>query len=683
MVLQLSLKLPNIILCFAIYCCHVHIQLTDGARSFTIDYDNDHFLMDGKPFRYISGSMHYFRVPQEHWQDRFKKMKAAGLNAVQTYIDWSQHEPELGQYNFNGTLDVVSFIKLAESNDLYVILRAGPYICAEREMGGLPYWLLRENPNITLRTSDPTYLGYVDRWMDRLLTKIKPLLYVNNGPIIAVQVENEYGSYYACDWDYMNHLRDLFRSYLGPEVVLFTTDGNADYFLKCGKVQGLYATVDFGPGSDVNQSFHAQRNHEPRGPLVNSEYYTGRLGHWGHPPPNMNLTEVITTLEEMLDMNASVNMYMFHGGTSFGFTNGANIDDTYVADTTSYDFDGPLSESGVVTKQFMRIRQCLKKYTTGPLPPIPAPTPAFAYGKVTMKPVGSLFELHPLIAHSPPIVADDPLTFEEMGQAYGFVLYETILPKTFNDPSALSVSEIRDRGYVFLDQTFVGILSRTGGLNSLPITTVKNQRLSILVENQGRVNYGKDLKDFKGLISTPKIGATFLKGWTMISLPFNNSKLLEKVATLMRSNYYSKMQSYNSQKRPVANNQGLPAIYSGDFTLPKNQTEAQDTFLITPGWGKGVAFLNGFNLGRYWPAMGPQVTLYVPKGMLYPYPNANQFYLLELQRAPCSTVGRNKLLKGVVQNECYVEFIDHEILNGTTPNVVLESEKHLQREKWW
>lgn len=640
------------------------------GRSFVIDYENDRFLMDDKPFRYISGSMHYFRVPREHWQDRFKKMKAAGLNAVQTYVDWSQHEPQPGQYDFSGMLDLVSYIKLAQINQLYVIFRAGPYICAEREMGGLPYWLLREQPNITLRTSNPIYMNYVDKWMDKLLPMIKPLLYANGGPILSVQVENEYGSYYACDWDYMNHLRDLFRSYLGKETVLFTTDGNEDYFLKCGKVQGLYATIDFGPGASVNYSFHVQRNHEPRGPMVNSEYYTGRLGHWGYPPINLNLDEVIETLEEMLDMNASVNMYMFHGGTSFGFTNGANIDDTYVADTTSYDFKGPLTESGRVTKLYMRIRKCLKKYSQDPLPPIPLPTPAFAYGNVTMRQVGSLFELLPFLSHGPPIESDDPLTFEQLGQSYGFVYYDTVLPKTFNDPAPLSVSEIGDRGYVFIDGDFVGLLSRTGGLNSIPVIAQKNQHLSILVENQGRVNYGTELKDFKGLTSTPKIGNIPLKGWTMIPIPLNNTKLLTKVASLMRGTLQNQLPAFNNHRRPTVNNKGAPAVYLGNFTLPENLTKAQDTFLTTPGWGKGVAFLNGFNLGRYWPAMGPQITMYVPEGVLKPHPSSNELILVELQNAPCSTGNNNKFLKSPVQDGCYVEFLDHEILNGTTPNVI-------------
>lgn len=643
---------------------NVKYYIVQCERSFFIDYENDCFLMDGQPFRYISGSMHYFRVPQEHWDDRFAKMKAAGLNAVQTYIEWSQHEPEPQVYNFDGNLDFVSFINTAADHGLYVILRAGPYICAERDMGGLPYWLLRENSSMILRTHDPSYLTYVDLWMDKLLPMIKPLLYINGGPILTVQVENEYGSYYACDWDYMNHMRDMFRSYLGNEVVLFTTDGNADSFLNCGKTQGLYATVDFGPGESVNDSFHAKRNHEPKGPLVNSEYYTCGHTRWGYPANGCDIDQVIETLEEMLDLNASINMYMFHGGTSFGFTNGANLADTYWPDTTSYDFGAPLTESGDVTELYDRIREILQKYNKDPLPPVPEPTPMFAYGEVSMQFMGTLFEFLPLLASSPPVFSELPLTFEALSQAYGFVLYETILPCTFMDPALLFIRDLRDRGYVFLDHDFVGILSRTGSLHQLPITAKQNQTLSILVENQGRVNYGTNLNDFQGLLSTPNIDQTPLKSWKMTRLPFNNTKLLEKTV--------SKMQNGKSDADQLTSSSGnnVPGIYSGNFTLPENLTEPQDTFLLTPGWEKGIAFLNGFNLGRYWPGMGPQVTLYVPKGILRPFPEDNTLIIFELQHSTCapSSLPSSDKWMSNGNEECLVIFLDHAILNGTTPN---------------
>ncbi|GAB6024566.1 hypothetical protein CHUAL_009718 [Chamberlinius hualienensis] len=640
------------------------IVLCQNNGSFVIDYDNNQFLMDGKPFRYISGSIHYFRVPREHWQNRFDLMKAAGLNAIQTYVIWNEHEPQPGVYNFNERFDLIGFIQLAQQNGLYVILRAGPYICAEVDMGGIPSWLLSAYPNMTLRTSDIFYMEFVNRWFDVLLPMIRPFLYQNGGPIITVQVENEYGSYYACDFTYMEYLRDLFRFYLGNEVVLFTTDGNSGSFLKCGKVKGLYATIDFSPGENVNKSFEALRVYEPKGPLINSEYYTYGHVHWGFPQYDLILSDVSITLEEMLDLNASVNMYMFHGGTNFGFSSGANSHGTYdyLADTTSYDFMAPISESGLVSDLYYTIRDTIQKYSPDPLPPIPPPLTMAAYGQVQLQYVGSLFELVPLLVTTPTISSELPLTFEELQQAYGFVLYETVIPNTFMDPSSLSVPEIRDRGYVFIDQKYVGLLSRTGSLTTLSITVKSGQLLSILVENQGRLNYGNSLNDFKGLLSAPKLDDVLLKEWKMTQLPFSNVKHVEKVISTMKNRKFTAL---NQVLFPTK----TPGIFTGNFVI--NDSQTYDTFLKLPdGWGKGIVFFNGFNLGRYWPAMGPQVTLYVPKGLLRVYPAQNEISLVELQESPCTMPNRkqHRASNYSFSSNCYIEFVDYLILNGTTPH---------------
>jgi beta-galactosidase len=278
-----------------------------STRSFTIDYDNNRFLKDGKAFRYISGSFHYFRVPREYWKDRLMKMKAAGLNAVQTYVAWNVHEEEQGKFNFEGNADIEEFFKLAQEVGLYVILRAGPYICAEWESGGFPGWLSRD-PTIQLRSFDEKYLLPVYNYMRQLLPRVKPFLYEFGGPIIMVQVENEYGSFPACDKLYLTYLEMLFRNILGPNVILFTVDGAGVGYLKCGTTDSLYSTVDFGPGTNVSVAFSAMRHYQPNGPLVNSEYYTGWLDHWGGGHANVSDTAVTDTLNEILQLNASVNM---------------------------------------------------------------------------------------------------------------------------------------------------------------------------------------------------------------------------------------------------------------------------------------------------------------------------------------------------------------------------------------
>uniref|UniRef100_A0A8C0BG59 Galactosidase beta 1 like n=1 Tax=Buteo japonicus TaxID=224669 RepID=A0A8C0BG59_9AVES len=326
------------------------LQASPPARSFQLDYEEDCFRKDGAPFRYVSGSIHYARVPRPAWRDRLLKMYMSGLSAVQVYVPWNYHEPLPGVYDFAGDRDVEAFLDLTAELGLLVILRPGPYICAEWEMvrlamGGLG-WVLQPA---------------VDSWLHVLLPKIKPRLYQHGGNIISVQVENEYGSYYACDYGYLRHLLGSFRALLGSEVLLFTTDGTRAEELRCGTLQGLYATVDFGPGSNVTEAFGAQRQVEPKGPLVNSEYYTGWLDYWGEAHASTSSVRVARGLEDMLQLGASVNMYMFHGGTNFAYWSGADFKDQYKPVTTSYDYDAPLSEAGDPTEKLFAIRTVISK----------------------------------------------------------------------------------------------------------------------------------------------------------------------------------------------------------------------------------------------------------------------------------------------------------------------------------
>lgn len=609
------------------------LSIEISARTFEIDYKHNCFCKDGKPFQYISGSIHYSRVPRFYWKDRLLKMKMAGLDAIYTYVPWNFHEPKPGVFDFSGDHDIETFLKLANEIGLLVILRAGPYICAEWDMGGLPPWLLAKK-SIVLRSSDPDYLQAVDNWMSVFLPKIKPLLYQNGGPIITVQVENEYGSYFTCDYDYLRHLTKLFRQHLGDDVILFTTDGSGLPYVRCGSIQGLYTTVDFGPGTNVTEAFAVQRFSEPNGPLVNSEFYTGWLDHWGEPHSVVATDRIVKTLTEILDHGANVNMYMFIGGTNFGYWNGANT--PYEPQPTSYDYDAPLSEAGDLTDKYFAIREVIKKYKKIPEGPIPPTTPKFAYGEIHMEKVKTVLEALDILSPYGPIKSTYPLTFDDIKQYHGFVLYRTILPRSYNNPTTLATlfNGVRDRAYVTVNGVFQGILERDKKM-SLNITGTQGTQLDLLVESMGRVNFGRYINDFKGLLTNLTLDGKILANWTMYPLdidsPVKSGYLLE--TSLNTSNSTS------------------PTFYKGSFLIPSGIPDLpQDTFITFSGWTKGQIWINGFNLGRYWPARGPQVTLYVPMHILTTS-SLNNVTVLELEHSPCDT------------GKCVVEFVDKPILS--------------------
>ncbi|CAN7940128.1 unnamed protein product, partial [Ixodes hexagonus] len=459
-------------------------------RSFVIDYENNCFRKDGEPFQIISGSMSYYRILPEQWEDRLTTMKAAGLNTLETYIEWSSHEPENGQFNFEGQQDVVRFIEMAGRIGFLVILRPGPFIDAERDMGGLPYWLLTQDSTIRLRSSDQRYLKYVDRYFDKLLPLLKPLLYSNGGPVLMLQVENEYGSYYECDFVYTAHLRDLMRRYLGPNVVLFTTDGNGDSFFKCGKNDGAYSTVDFAARENVTKSFAVQRRHQERGPLMNSEFYPGWLDHWGKNHSQVDAQTVAKTLREMLSMNASVNIYVFHGGTSFGYTAGANLNNgVYVSNPTSYDYDAPMTEAGDPTEKFESLRSVISEFLPRvPLGSIPPPKKKMALGPFTMRRVSeTVMGFEDIMKTGSATTSMFPMSFEQVGHGHGFMIYSTKIAFRPRDPAVLHIRGLRDRGYVYVNNEYKGLLSRTDNVYDILVPIKKGQTLAILVENQGRV----------------------------------------------------------------------------------------------------------------------------------------------------------------------------------------------------
>ncbi|XP_030064613.1 beta-galactosidase-1-like protein isoform X2 [Microcaecilia unicolor] len=619
---------------------HFFLSFTASEKTFEIDFNNNCFRKDGQCFRYVSGSIHYFRVPPEYWKDRLLKMYMTGLNAIQVYVPWNYHEPQPGVYNFEGDRNIEIFLDLAADVGLLVILRPGPYICAEWDMGGLPAWLL-QNQNIILRSSDSDYLRAVDSWLSQLLPRMKPRLYQNGGNIISVQVENEYGSYFACDYNYMRHLYKLFRNFLGDQVVLFTTDGNSDKELKCGTLQGLYATVDFGPVPNITQAFAAQRHFEPKGPLVNSEYYTGWLDYWGSNHSTSSPEKVAQGLYDMLEIGANVNMYMFEGGTNFGYWSGADYKNKYLPVTTSYDYDAPLSEAGDPTDKLFSIRSVISKFLDVPHGPMPPATPKFAYGLVPLKKIGELIDCLDDLSPYPPVKTPYPLSFEDIKQYFGFMLYRTRLPIDAWNPTPLmsSLNGVHDLGYVLVNGVYKGTLERDSVL-MVSVTGRKGDQLDILVENMGRINFGESFNDFKGLVDNITLGSYILNNWEMYSL---------NIDTLISAGWPEKWQHMRHPKKKGVNST-VPAFYSGTFLVPGFP---RDTYLKLPGWSKGQLWINGFNLGRYWSSRGPQKTLFVP-GTILDAILPNNITILELQGAPKETYGlflERPILNDTVQED--------------------------------
>ena len=579
--------------------------------------------------------MHYFRVPRIYWQDRLSKAKALGLNTIQTYVAWNTHEQKEGVYNFEDENDILHFIDIAQDNDLLVILRPGPYIDAEWEFGGFPWWLAKNKSLIMRSTEDKRYLHFVEQWMNVLLEILKPKLYKNGGPVVAFQVENEYGNYYACDSVYLSELKSIFQNIYGDDVVLFTTDGYTDDYLKCGTIPSIFSTIDFGTEITAENAFKQQRKYQPNGPLVNSEYYTGWLDYWGHPHQTRDSYKIAEYLDRILAMDANVNLYMFEGGTNYGFMNGADIDKnkTFLISPTSYDYDAPLSEAGDPTEKYFAIRKVLEKYVKV-VGPVPNATKKTAFGKVHMS---SCLDIKSLISiiypHGAPVNSTYPHTMEGVGQGYGFLLYRSNLPKNHTDKFYLSVDEIHDRSIIYVDY-FVRAVFERGPVHS-PI--MSGETLEIFVENQGRAAYASKgthyLPDCKGILGNVSINNKILTNWSMF--PIDDNKLFQAM-------------EYLENTTPIKRDNKNSIILF--FTLFK-LANITDTYINMDQWKKGQLYINKFNLGRYWSTKGPQKTLFVPKNVLKI--GTNSLMIIELDEAPCS---------GKDLYNCTVEFLDKPIL---------------------
>jgi len=596
-------------------------------RSFRVDWANNTFLMDDRPFRFVAGSFHYFRAHPGSWRRLLRTMRAGGLNAVTTYVEWSLHNPKDGVYDWSGIADLNRFIELAVEEDLYVILRPGPYICAERDMGGLPFWLLHKYPNIQLRTYDRDYLVEVHKWYNVLMPRMEKYLYGNGGPIIMVQVENEYGSFSVKDENYKRWLLNLTEYFVGDKAVLFTNDGPSQ--TPRGYIPGVLATLDFGAASEqtIDGFWSDLRKLQPSGPLVNIEYYPGWLTHWQEAMQRVDTNSVAYSLRHMLQNDVNVNFYMYYGGTNFGFTAGANDGGpgAFNADVTSYDYDAPMDEAGDITAKYIVLRDVIGEFLALPQLPIPKKLPKVKFGPVRMHPMNVMISAQGRRKlGKPPVYHQQPLTFEALYQYSGFVLYETTLPHVQRDPALLKVEKLRDRALVYIDRKFVGILSRENGIDSLPIPLGLGNALQILVENQGRINYNIP-NDFKGILGRVIYNGLTLSGWTMTQFPFENVSLIED---FLREKYVQPRVSAPAHGKSYIGTG--PTLFYGTFNLTLSQLH--DTYLNPTGWGKGLAIINGFNLGRYWPLVGPQITLYVPREVLKE--GLNEITLLELEKVP-------------------------------------------------
>ncbi|KAF7664778.1 hypothetical protein LDENG_00165130 [Lucifuga dentata] len=570
-------------------------ELRRMSREKGVMANSSQFTLEGKPFRILGGSIHYFRVPRASWEDRLLKMKACGLNTLTTYVPWNLHEPERGVFNFEDQLDLEGYLRIAANLGLWVILRPGPYICAEWDLGGLPSWLLRDE-NMKLRTTYPGFTEAVNSFFDQLMKRVVPHQYSKGGPIIAVQVENEYGSY-AKDAEYMPFIKEALVS-RGITDLLLTSDNKEG--LKLGGVKGALETINFQKfNMDVIEYLDSI---QPQKPKLVMEYWSGWFDLWGglhHVYPAEDMMPVVA---KVLKLGMSINLYMFHGGTNFGFMSGAFAVGIPAPKPmiTSYDYDAPLSEAGDYTTKYHLLRNLFSLYHTEPLPEPPSVQQKRMYQPVVIQQHLSLWDS--LQFTNKPSTSERPVNMENLpvnnnnGQSYGYTLYET----TITSGGILnSKNNIRDRALVFLDKHLIGVLDYK--TLELAVAEGKGKRtLSLLVENCGRVNYGKTLDEQrKGLVGEIKFNKQALRDFVIHSMD-------------MKPDFLNRL-SGSGQWRSMHQQPSFPAFFQGRLYVKGLPTH---TFIKLPGWSKGVVFVNGKNLGRYW-STGPQQTLYVPGSWLY------------------------------------------------------------------
>ena len=604
-----------------------------AATHHRFDVAGDHFQLDGKPFQVISGEMHYARIPRAYWLNRIRMARAMGLNTIATYVFWNVHEPRPNEFDFSGNNDLVAFIRLVQQEGMYVLLRAGPYDCAEWDFGGFPAWLLKDPKMSTaLRTRDPAFMVPATRFIRRLAQEVGPLQIDNGGPILATQVENEYGNF-SNDHAYMQQWRDIFLAAGFNRSMLYTVDPSKA--LSNGEIPGVYSGVNFGTGRAA-PALAALANIRPGQPLFATEYWPGWFDLWGHPHETRPVAPQLADLDYILGHGASVNIYMVHGGTSFGMMAGASKSTgQYRGNVTSYDYDAPIDEAGHPTPKFYAYRDVILKYTHAAPLPVPATPPVIAVPAFALTTRSTLFASLPTPLQSP-----TPLTMEQVDQSFGYILYRTHLPSS-TSAQPLKLNGLKDFALVYLDGKRIGTLDRHYLQDSLalPAHTAAAQ-LDILVENTGRLNSTKLMRQEHKGITAATLAGTPLTGWQIYRFPLSTdpahtrgtathaptgqkNRRASTANTALTTNTASTALTANTAQFRTPGSADAPILATGTFNL----TAVGDTYLDTGALGKGLLWINGHCLGRFW-NIGPQRTLYLPGAWLHP--GNNQVTVLDL-----------------------------------------------------
>ncbi|MCS5714216.1 beta-galactosidase [Herbiconiux sp. CPCC 205716] len=593
---------------------------------------SEQFELDGRPFRILSGALHYFRVHPDLWRDRIRKAREMGLNTIETYVAWNAHAPQEDVFDLSGGLDLGRFLDDVAAEGMHAIVRPGPYICAEWDNGGLPSWLFTSG-TVGVRRDEPQYLAAVQRYLEQLAPVLVPRQVDNGGPIILVQIENEYGAY-GSDPVYLEKLVAMNRG-IGLTVPFTTVDQPTDEMLANGSLPSLHKTGSFGSRSA--ERLATLREHQPTGPLMCSEFWDGWFDFWGAHHHTTSTSQSAADLDELLALGASVNIYMFHGGTNFGFTNGANDKGVYQPIVTSYDYDAPLDEAGFPTSKYWAFREVLAKYNAAVPDAQPAdapPAPAFRVPLTASLPLDSVTNL------LGEWVATDALpTMDALGLFRGFALYRTEIDTTSSSSSSslpvsapvlapvLELGEVRDRAIVRLNGVTLGVLARDHHDRRIALPAGARGTLDILVEDQGRVDYGPRIGESKGLIGPACLNGEELSRWTVLPLPLDNlAALTDALAAAGASGAGS-----GAGAPGVASAAGLGSLAGPAFGYATFDVDpGADLYLDTRDWGKGAVWVNGFNLGRFW-SRGPQHTLIVPAPVLRA--TGNTLVVLELHAA--------------------------------------------------
>ena len=596
---------------FLLYCSYwLLTQVSYGQQKHVFSFVKNNFLLDGKPFQIISGELHPARIPKQYWRHRIQMTKAMGCNTIAAYIFWNYHEKTPGVFDFaSENRNIAEFISLCKQEGMWVLLRPGPYVCAEWDFGGLPSYLLKI-PDIKLRCMDPRYMAAATRYIDRLAKEVKLLQCNYGGPILMVQVENEYGSY-SNDRNYLKAVKDIWMKN-GITVPFYTADGPAEYLLASGSLEDCAIGLDSG-GSEGD--FEQAKKQNPNVPAFSSESYPVWLTPWGEKWQRPDTASFMKSMRYLLTNKKSFNFYVIHGGTNFGFSAGANAFNPtqYQPDVTSYDYDAPINEQGQPTYKYFALRDLIKQYVSWKVPEVPASAPAIEIPAFELKPFADIWDVLPK-----PVVTVQPQPMENFDQQSGFILYRTTLVGPRG--GKLTITEPHDYALVFVDGKFIDTIYRDGGqwTIELPPATTKEPVLDILVEGMGRINFAQYLVDRKGITDRVTLNGITLTNWQTFTLPMDE-----------------KFVSQLTNKITLPDRKGM--FFKGAF----NVWEAGDTYIDMSNYKKGVVWVNGHNLGRYW-NKGPQLRLFCPATFLKP--GTNDILVFDLHKMEAGTVKGVKTL---------------------------------------